>query len=154
MQINLSSLVPFKANYDYSNKNCHNNTVQLRSNCTDSISFSAGFLDCNQKTALNELNKYKPDKPEHIVFITDPNRDPDDLESFVIASELEKRGFVKVDAAITTLGNEETRENRAKFAKGAFKMLGINAAVGTGTDYIYGKDEKAQKRFEKDDQKF
>ncbi|MFV0627406.1 MAG: hypothetical protein ACK5N8_08690 [Alphaproteobacteria bacterium] len=72
---------------------------------------------------------------EKIVLITDPNNDPDDLVSFVGLANFINEEKAHLKAVIATYGDKEIRLKRAKFAKGAFLSLGINAPVAVGVEY-------------------
>jgi inosine-uridine nucleoside N-ribohydrolase len=106
-------------------------------------------LSILEQQALNELSSLKPKVPQSIFLITDPNKDPDDIASFPLASQLQKDGHVKVEGAVTTLGNKEIRTQRALLTQGVFRQLGLDVPVGVGNDYVPASD----KRF-KDDQAF
>jgi len=113
-------------------------------------------LTDSEKQAIEMLRSNKPEQPERIVMITDPNHDPDDLVTYVISAQLQKEGFIKMEAIVTTLGDQETRTKRAKFAKGAFNSLGLDdIQVGVGSDYKYYNDKRVmadQKFFDDIDQ--
>jgi inosine-uridine nucleoside N-ribohydrolase len=116
----------------------------------DNISLqSSADLTTLERSVIEELKQIKPTIPEKILLVTDPNKDPDDLASFPIFSQLEKDGHVKVEGAVTTLGNESVRRERAYFTKGVFRQLGLDIPVAVGKDYIPANEN----RF-KDDQLF
>lgn len=74
---------------------------------------------------------------EQLIIITDPNKDPDDLLTFVIASHLQKEHLIDIKGIITTCGDFKARKRRALCTKGAFLSLGLDIPVGVGIDYPY-----------------
>lgn len=81
---------------------------------------------------------------EQLIIITDPNKDPDDLLAFVIASYLQKKHLIDIKGIITTSGDFKARKRRALCTKGAFLSLGLDVPVGVGADYPY---ESIQREF-------
>lgn len=132
-------------------KENYSTNINFKAKETDKVSFKSQKVELTsiERNALEELKSLKPKVPESIFFITDPNKDPDDLESFVVSSKLQKDGHIKVEGAVTTLGNEEIRTKRALFTKGVFEKLGLKVPVGVGSNYT----PASEKRF-KDDQMF
>lgn len=74
---------------------------------------------------------------ENLIIITDPNKDPDDLVTLIAASTLVKEKIAQIKGIIVTLGNFTTRKNRALYAKGALKLMGLDIPVAVGMDYKY-----------------
>jgi hypothetical protein len=59
----------------------------------------------------------RPSHPAPLILVTDPNKDPDDLNVLVLAAWLQRHGFIDLRAVVTTLGDRQTRLRRARFAK-------------------------------------
>ncbi|MCL2539839.1 MAG: nucleoside hydrolase [Firmicutes bacterium] len=74
---------------------------------------------------------------QNIIIVTDPNKDPDDLVMLILAAAMEKRGKTRIAGVVTTSGNENVTLQRARYAKGVLKSLGIDVPVcaGTGKEY-------------------
>lgn len=96
-----------------------------------------------QAQAVALLLDTRPRSSAPLFLLTDPNKDPDDLSVLVLASELQGQGFVDLRCVVTTLGDRETRLERARFAKDVLEDLGLGRAkVGVGVDYgIEVKDD-------------
>ena len=93
-------------------------------------------LNVSQTDAVSQLNRSKPDQPSPLFLFTDPNKDPDDLTVLVIAKYLQQHAIVDLRCVVATLGNQETRSKRAKFAKSVLEDLGLeNARVAVGVSY-------------------
>lgn len=80
---------------------------------------------------------------ENLIFITDPNKDPDDLVTLIASRTLAGEKIAQIEAVIVTLGDFQTRKKRALYAKGAFKLMGLEVPVAIGIDYKYAS--KARK---------
>lgn len=77
-----------------------------------------------------------PAKPHNIIDITDPGKDLDDEQKFVLMSALANAGFINIRAVVANL---EPPLERARLAKGTFNSLGhIAVPVGVGTDCFKG----------------
>lgn len=77
-----------------------------------------------------------PKIPYPIIDITDPGKDLDDEQKFVLLSGLQRAGIVDIAAVIANL---EPPLERARLAKGTFTALGLgNIPVGVGTDCFKG----------------
>ena len=73
---------------------------------------------------------------EKIIIISDPLSDVDDILSFVIASELDNQKYFNLVSVVTTIGDEDIRTKRAKFARGCFQLLGHHdLPISVGLDY-------------------
>ncbi|BCX46894.1 type III effector [Haloferula helveola] len=109
-----------------------NENVQTRASLTE-----------GQSKVLEDLLGKKPAKPAPLFLFTDPNKDPDDLNTLVMLDWLDRQGFVDLRCVVTTLGGFETRERRAKFALWALRNLELEGVkVGIGSDYdIEVRDE-------------
>ncbi len=93
-------------------------------------------LPAEEATALQQLQASQPSKPTQVILFSDPNKDPDDLATYVVASGLAKLGHAQVLSIVTTLGSLETRRLRARFAKGALSALGLDSiSVAVGSEY-------------------
>lgn len=89
-----------------------------------------------QTNAVSSLLAERPQRPVPLFLFTDPNKDPDDLSVLVLASYLQKQGFVDLRGVVTTLGDRQTRLRRARFAKDVLENLGLeDVKVGVGADY-------------------
>lgn len=82
---------------------------------------------------------------EHIIIITDPNKDPDDVIFFMIAGHLQKKQLIDIKAVITTSGDFNARRQRVLCTKGAFLSLGLEISVGVGGDYPF--ETKAERDY-------
>ncbi len=119
-------------------------------------------LSAGQARALAHLRQARPDQPAPLFLFTDPNKDPDDLNVLVISKALQQQGFVDLRCVLTTLGNQETRIRRAKFARSVLDSLGMKSVpVGVGRDYDFevkdatgGLDVKATEGREQEHQVF
>ncbi len=93
-------------------------------------------LNASQTDAVSQLERSKPVQPCPLFLFTDPNKDPDDLSVMVIAKYLQQHAFVDLRCVVATLGNQEMRSKRAKFAKSVLDDLGLeNTRVGVGARY-------------------
>lgn len=84
---------------------------------------------------------------ENLIIITDPNKDPDDLLSFVIAGYLQKQKSININGIITTAGDFKIRKRRALCTKGAFLSMGLDMPVAVGIDYPFAS--KSHETYEK-----
>jgi inosine-uridine nucleoside N-ribohydrolase len=93
-------------------------------------------LTTPEENVLQELQRKKPSEPDSLILFTDPNKDPDDVATYVMAAQLAKDGHIHVKAVVTTLGDEKVRTQRAQLAKGVFNGLGLpEVSVAVGRDY-------------------
>ena len=72
---------------------------------------------------------------KNIILITDPNEDTDDLVSLIFAAALVKMEKINLLGVVATVGDDQTRINRAKYAKGIFNYLKVKVPVCVGDDY-------------------
>ena len=85
---------------------------------------------------LDELKARRPAQPQNLILFTDPNKDPDDVATFTIGAQLERCGFIRLQDAVITLGDKDTRTNRAELAKGVFNRLRLpKVRVSVGRSY-------------------
>ena len=84
---------------------------------------------------------------ENLIIITDTNKDPDDLVSFIVAAHLHKQKLININGLITTSGDFKTRKRRALCAKGAFLSMGLDIPVAVGVDYPFASP--AHEKYEK-----
>ncbi|MCC4618000.1 nucleoside hydrolase [Xanthomonas campestris pv. asclepiadis] len=93
-------------------------------------------LTDEEEKVLQELRSRKPDQPYDMVLFTDPNKDPDDVATYVMCKQLQVDGFVRLSDVAVTLGDASVREKRARFAKGVFNHMGLpEVRVSHGQDY-------------------
>jgi len=93
-------------------------------------------LSPGQTRAVSLLLDVRPERPAPLFLFTDPNKDPDDLSVLVLTSYLQEQGFLDLRCVLTTLGDEETRIRRARFARTVLDELGLEGVkVGVGVDY-------------------
>jgi inosine-uridine nucleoside N-ribohydrolase len=93
-------------------------------------------LPADRAQAVSLLLDARPPQPAPMLLITDPNKDPDDLTVLVLASDLQKRGFLDLRGVVATLGDRQTRQQRAGFAKAVLENLGLpDTRVAVGVDY-------------------
>ena len=91
-----------------------------------------------QAQAVALLQKVRPPQPAPLFILTDPNKDPDDLSVLVETKYLEEHGFVHLRCVVATLGDQQVRTTRAKFARSVLDELGLkHTRVGVGTDYEF-----------------
>jgi len=98
-------------------------------------------LTLEEQAAIRSI-RYSSSK-EQIHFITDPNRDPDDLAALIDASLLARSGLIDIGAVVTTNGSREIRRARARFAAEKLAHLGTpnnNVAIGADYDMPHGND--------------
>lgn len=106
-----------------------------------------------EKTVLRELEEKKtsiPSPSQKLLLVSDPNKDPDDVVVYVMASWLAKHGFIDIGAVVTTLGDEEVRSKRAQFAKSVFAELGqpeVPVLVGKDYPMVDDKQRKEHAKF-------
>lgn len=93
---------------------------------------------------IRAINQPKGSTMESLIIITDPNKDPDDVISFVMAGYLQKRQLIDIKAIITTSGDFKARKQRALCTKGAFLSLGLDISIGIGSDYPFETKEKRE----------
>ncbi|MDA8456627.1 nucleoside hydrolase [Acidovorax sp. GBBC 3334] len=96
-------------------------------------------LTPDETAVLKRLDEQRPAQPKDCILFSDPNKDPDDVVSFVIGKPLEARGHVRIGHVVTTLGPSPVRAARAELARGVFDSLGMpQVAVSAGRDYDIG----------------
>ncbi len=89
-----------------------------------------------QEHAISLLRQVRPVRPAPVFLFTDPNKDPDDLCVLIASKYLQSQGFVDLRSVLTTLGDLDTRTQRAKFARHVLDELGmLNVTVGVGGEY-------------------
>ena len=95
-------------------------------------------LSDGQARAVSLLRQVRPEQPAPLFLLTDPNKDPDDLSVLVETKYLQEQGFVDLRCAVTTLGDQEVRTTRAKFARSVLDELGLkHTRVGVGVNYEF-----------------
>ena len=105
----------------------------MASDSTIGVPLSAG-----QAHAIRLLQQARPGKPAPLFLLTDPNKDPDDLNVLVEIKYLQEHGFLDLRCVLVTLGDREVRTTRAKFVRSVLDILGLdNATVGVGVDYPF-----------------
>ncbi|MFC0152541.1 type III secretion system effector XopQ [Xanthomonas dyei] len=106
-------------------------------------------LTPDEAAVLRELSFHTPATPCDTVLFTDPNKDPDDVVTYVIGKQLQTAGFVRVTGVAVTLGDADVREERARLAKGVFNRLQLpDVRVARGQDYPIGaKQAKDHAKF-------
>ncbi len=93
-------------------------------------------LSAGQARAISLLQRVRPQQPAPLVLLTDPNKDPDDLSVLVETKYLQEHGFVDLRCVVTTLGDEDVRTIRARFARSVLDELGLtHTRVGVGGNY-------------------
>ncbi|WP_242786304.1 type III secretion system effector XopQ [Xanthomonas translucens] len=97
------------------------------------------MLTAEERTLLHQLRPSSPAAAQDCILFSDPNKDPDDVVSFVMAKQLEMLGLARVGHVVTTLGPQAVRAERAMLAKGVFGALGMpGVGVAIGRDYEIG----------------
>lgn len=104
-----------------------------------------GPLTPGEQGALDALRAHRPAQPQNLILFTDPNKDPDDVATFVVGAQLHREGFVQLQEAAVTLGDRATRTSRAELAKGVFDRLGLpDVRVSVGRDYEMNDRQRAE----------
>ncbi|HPV70820.1 MAG TPA: nucleoside hydrolase [Candidatus Magasanikbacteria bacterium] len=90
-------------------------------------------------TSRDILQKFHfgiPTQPHNVIDITDPEKDLDDEQKFLLMTSLAEAGIINIKAVVANL---EPPVQRALLAKGTFNSLGHNEIpVGIGTDCFKG----------------
>lgn len=95
-------------------------------------------LSAAQAHAVALLQNVRPQQPAPLFLFTDPNKDPDDLSVLVETKYLQEHGFVDLRCVVATLGNQQVRATRAKFARSVLDDLGLkHSRVCVGRDYEF-----------------
>lgn len=82
------------------------------------------------------LAKLSGNSTINIIDITDPGKDLDDEQKFLLLAGLQRAGLVNVMGVVANL---DPPKDRAKLAKGTFKMLNMpDVPVGVGSDCFKG----------------
>ena len=96
-------------------------------------------LSVEERTLLHQLRPFTPAAAQDCILFSDPNKDPDDVVSFVMAKQLEMLGLARIGHVVTTLGPHDVRAERAMLTKGVFGALGMpGVGVAIGRDYEIG----------------
>lgn len=104
-----------------------------------------------EKIVLREFEENKTSissSSQKLLLASDPNKDPDDVVVYVMASWLAQRKFIDIGAVVTTLGDEGVRLKRAQFAKSIFAKLGqpeVPVLVGKDYKMLQMLDDKQRK---------
>lgn len=88
------------------------------------------------RSLLQKFGIAVPAAPYRVIDITDPGKDLDDEQKFVLLAALQRAGMVDVVAVVANL---EPPLLRARLAKGTFRALGYpHIPVGVGSDCFKG----------------